>query len=118
MLISVFLYRLANEGTHFAAGWPNSTYTVSKTGVSALTRVQQRELDKTRPGEDILVNNCHPGYVDTDMTGHKGPLTVEQGSVAGTYLALLPSGSNLRGAYIWYDKQVVDWVNGPTPSAY
>ena len=25
-----------------------------------------------RHGDDIVVNHVHPGYVDTDMTSHKG----------------------------------------------
>ncbi|XP_066972665.1 carbonyl reductase [NADPH] 1-like [Macrobrachium rosenbergii] len=105
----------AKAGDWNAKGWPNSTYNVSKVAVSALTRVQQRAFDAD-PRKDIVVNNCHPGYVDTDMTSHKGPLTIEQGAVCPSYLALLPPDTDLRGAYLWYDKQVVDWVKGPTPS--
>ena len=30
------------------------------------------------PREDIVVNHVHPGYVDTDMTSHKGPLTIDR----------------------------------------
>jgi len=108
--------KLAGSKTHFEAGWPNSTYQVSKVGISAASRIQQREMDKARPGEDIVVNCCHPGYVDTDMTNHKGVLTVEQGAVAPTYLALLPPGDKLRGAYIWHDKSVIDWVSDPLPA--
>ncbi|XP_068235106.1 carbonyl reductase [NADPH] 1-like isoform X2 [Palaemon carinicauda] len=106
----------AKAGDWQEKGWPNSTYVVSKVAVSALTRVQQRAFDAD-PRKDIVVNNCHPGYVDTDMTSHKGPLTIEQGAVCPSYLALLPPDvKDLRGAYLWYDKQVVDWENGPTPS--
>ncbi|XP_069191081.1 carbonyl reductase [NADPH] 3 isoform X1 [Procambarus clarkii] len=106
----------AKDGTYKEAGWPNSTYVVSKVGVSALTRIQQRAFDvDSRP--DLVVNSCHPGYVDTDMTSHKGPLTIEQGAVCPSYLALLPPNiKEPQGAYLWYNKQVVDWVNGPTPS--
>ncbi|XP_053649583.2 carbonyl reductase [NADPH] 1-like isoform X1 [Cherax quadricarinatus] len=106
----------ANDGSWKAAGWPNGSYVVSKVGVSALTRVQQRAFDAdSRP--DIVVNNCHPGYVDTDMSSHKGPLTIEEGAACVAYLALLPPNiKEPRGAYLWYDKQIVDWVNGPVPS--
>lgn len=107
----------AKAGDWKAKGWPSSTYVVSKVGVSALTRIQQRAFDAdTR--QDMIVNCAHPGYVDTDMTSHKGPLTIEQGAVSPSYLALLPPKvKEPRGAYLWYDKQVVDWVNGPTPSS-
>jgi carbonyl reductase 1 len=86
---------------------------VSKVGVSALSRIQQREMDKARPDDGILINHVHPGYVDTDMTSHKGPLTTEQGADAATWLALLPQGENtLKGAYVWHDRKVLDWVSG------
>ena len=65
-------------------GWPNSAYSTSKIGISALTRIQQRNFEAdTR--QDIVVNSCHPGYVDTDMTSHKGPLTIEQGNQHFSY---------------------------------
>lgn len=76
--LSMFTYRAAQTEDHQKLGWPNSSYSVSKIGVSALTRIQQRHFDKDSR-EDIVVNCCHPGYVDTDMTSHKGPLTIEQG---------------------------------------
>lgn len=66
----VLLYRKAKECKWKEAGWPNSTYVVSKVGVSALTRIQQRAFDADAR-EDLVVNSCHPGYVDTDMTSHK-----------------------------------------------
>jgi carbonyl reductase 1 len=53
---------------------------VSKVGVSALTFIQQRAFDAD-PREDLVVNAVHPGYVDTDMTSHMGPLTIEQGKL-------------------------------------
>ena len=30
------------DGTHSQKGWPNSTYVVSKVGLSAMSRIQQR----------------------------------------------------------------------------
>jgi len=108
----------AEDGNHSQKGWPNSTYVVSKVGVSALTRIHNRELQTSR-GEaaDITVNHVHPGYVDTDMSSHKGPLSPQQGSVAAIYLATLPPKSNITGQYCWHDCQPVDWVNGPLPAA-
>ena len=46
--------------------------------MSALTRIQQRQFDQD-PREDLIVNSVHPGYVDTDMTNHQGPLKIEEG---------------------------------------
>lgn len=74
----MLVFSAAQTGNHEKLGWPNSTYVVSKIGLSALTRIQQRHFDSDSRA-DIVVNCCHPGYVDTDMTSHKGPLTIEQG---------------------------------------
>ena len=91
----------------------------SKVLVSAVTPIQQREFDKQRPGQDIVVNSVHPGYVDTDMTSHKGPLTIDEGAVAPVWAALLPPNvESPRGGYIWRDTTVVDWINGPLPAQY
>jgi len=110
---------LTKQAKHRENGWPNSAYSVSKVAVSALTRIQQRELDQSRPDDDLVVNSVHPGYVDTDMTSHKGELTIDQGADAPVHLALLPPNvKEPRGGYVWHNKAIVDWVNGPTPSIY
>jgi len=109
----------AKAGTHRQLGWTNFPYNVSKVAASALSRIQQRTLDADTSRTDLIVNHCHPGYVDTDMTQHKGPLSPAQGCVSSVYLALLPAGaSSPRGDFIWHDTTAVDWVNGPLPSAY
>ena len=68
---------LAKSGEHQAHGWLNYTYMTSKMGWSALSRIQQRELAKDQR-QDIVVNHVHPGYVDTDMTSHKGHLSIDR----------------------------------------
>ncbi|XP_073977781.1 carbonyl reductase [NADPH] 1-like [Rhodnius prolixus] len=106
----------ATRGDHEQKGWPNSAYVVSKVGVSALTRIQHQQF-LNDPREDIVINHVHPGYVNTDMTSHKGPLTIEEGADAPTYAALLPEDiQSPKGDYIWCTRQIVDWVKGPTPS--
>ncbi|XP_054259222.1 carbonyl reductase [NADPH] 1-like [Macrosteles quadrilineatus] len=100
----------AAAGTNEDDGWGCSAYNVSKVGVSALTIIQQRQFDAdSRPG--IVVNSVHPGYVDTDMTSHKGPLTIEQGADAPLYLALLPVSPDVpKGQYVWCDRKVTKWT--------
>ncbi|XP_054163233.1 carbonyl reductase [NADPH] 3-like [Oppia nitens] len=99
-----------NNGRHVEKGWPNSTYAVSKVAVTALTFIQQRQLNADKSREDIVVNAVHPGYVDTDMTRHKGVLTPEQGADAPAYLALLPPNCKEPiGAMVWLDRRVVNW---------
>ena len=64
-------------------------YNASKTAVNALTVQFANELQDT----PIKVNSADPGYVATDLNGHRGPRTVEQGATAPVRLATLgPEG--------------------------
>lgn len=104
-----FPFRDAKAGVSEQKGWGSSAYCVSKVGVTVLSFIQQRELNKDSR-EDIVVNAVHPGYVDTDMTSHKGPLTPDQGADAPAYLALLePNVKSPRGEFVWNDRKVVPW---------
>ncbi|KAG5309980.1 CBR1 reductase, partial [Acromyrmex insinuator] len=98
----------AKAGTHIQAGWSNSAYVASKIGVTALACIHQ-SIFNTDPREDIVVNAVHPGYVDTDMTSHKGSLTPDEGAVAPVYCALLPENTAIKGKYIWSDKTLAEW---------
>lgn len=88
-------------------GWGDSAYVVSKVAVSALTIIQQRQLNEIKPSLNISVNSVHPGYVDTDMTNHTGTLTIEEGAIAPLYLAI--GDHNLKGEYVWCDCKIIDW---------
>lgn len=99
----------AKVDKHVEKGWTNSAYVASKVGVSALARVHQRMFNSDSR-EDLVVNAVHPGYVDTDMTSHKGHLTPDQGAIAPIFCALLPENTDIKGKYIWYDKSLVDWT--------
>ncbi|KAJ8934497.1 hypothetical protein NQ314_013314 [Rhamnusium bicolor] len=104
----------AKENKAEQEGWgnpPYCAYIVSKVGVSALTIIQQRLFDKEVPNRNISANFVHPGYVKTDMNT-KGHLTIEQGAKAPLYLAL---DANLKGKYVWFNCQVVDWYGETTP---
>lgn len=113
---------LANEFVEAAAsekneelGWGTSAYNVSKVLVSALGFAQQREFDNDSR-EDLIVNVVHPGYVDTDMSSHNGPLKPDEGADAPTYLAMLPPNepNNPKGKYVWFNRNVVEW-DKPVP---
>nr|XP_022913893.1 carbonyl reductase [NADPH] 1-like isoform X2 [Onthophagus taurus] len=110
-LMNEFVKQTEN-GTHEASGWGSNSYVVSKVGVSALTRIQQKMLESEELSRNISVNSVHPGYVDTDMTNHKGVLTIEEGARAPLFLAL--DAENMKGQYIWSNSQVVDWLS-PSP---
>uniref|UniRef100_A0A0K8REZ9 carbonyl reductase (NADPH) n=1 Tax=Ixodes ricinus TaxID=34613 RepID=A0A0K8REZ9_IXORI len=99
----------SKDGVNVENGWGRSAYNISKVGVTVLSFIQQREFDKDSRS-DLVVNAVHPGYVDTDMTSHRGPLTPDQGADAPTYLALLPPNvKSPRGEFVWNDRKVVPW---------
>jgi len=99
----------AKEGNHEALGFPNSAYAMSKLGLTAITSLQQKTFD-TDERPDIVVNACCPGYVDTDMSSHKGHLTIDQGAENPLYLALLPPGCvSPKGNFI-QEKRIIAWV--------
>jgi NAD(P)-dependent dehydrogenase (short-subunit alcohol dehydrogenase family) len=78
-------------------------YSSSKSAVNALTLVYAHALR----ADGILVNAVSPGYVATDLNGHRGLLSVEQGAEAPLRLALLgpdgPTGTftEIDGAVPW-----------------
>ena len=101
---------------------------MSKVGLCAYTRILQRKFENDER-KDLVVNSCHPGYVDTDMTSHKvsyivnsselaimfnfqGPLSPNEGASCPTFLALLPPKTEIKGEFLDKHKQVVDWING------
>ena len=75
-----------------------------------------RDINKDSTRSDIAINHVHPGYVDTDMTSHKGHLTIEEGARSSLFAATLPPNTDVKGQYIWSDCSILDWVNGPPPS--
>ncbi|CAH1643839.1 unnamed protein product [Spodoptera littoralis] len=82
----------AKQGTH-AAEWGNSSLVVAKVGVTAL---------------NLKINSVHPGFVDTDMSSHNGPMTIDEGAAAPLYVAL-DAPDTLRGQLIWFNKDIVSW---------
>lgn len=73
-------------GKDEAEGWHNSAYFVSKVADSALSIAQQKVFDKETPNRNISLNHVHPGYVDTDLVEHGGPLTIEEGARSTLYV--------------------------------
>lgn len=90
----------------FAEEGALAAYRVAKVAVSALTVIQQQELY----GRNISVNCMHPGLVRTDMTKGVGFLDADQAADTPLYL-VLDAPASIKGAYVWYDKRVLDWYD-------
>uniref|UniRef100_A0A8D0T2R2 Carbonyl reductase (NADPH) n=1 Tax=Sus scrofa TaxID=9823 RepID=A0A8D0T2R2_PIG len=97
------------NGVHRKEGWSDSTYGVTKIGVSVLSRIYARKLSEQRAGDKILLNACCPGGVRTDMGGPKAPKSPEEGAETPVYLALLPSDAEEPHGQFVCEKKVVEW---------
>uniref|UniRef100_A0AC34RQ41 Carbonyl reductase n=1 Tax=Panagrolaimus sp. JU765 TaxID=591449 RepID=A0AC34RQ41_9BILA len=82
-------------------GFPKTSYRVSKAAEIALTLLHHRMY-----GNKITINACCPGYVNTDMTGNKGPLTIQEGADTPSYLAIDPEVP--KGKFVFL-RQIIDW---------
>ncbi|KQY22000.1 dehydrogenase [Cellulomonas sp. Root485] len=71
-----------------AVGPISGAYSPTKTYLNAVTIQYAKELAAT----GILVNAGCPGYVATDLNGHRGTRTPEQGAAVFLDLATLPDG--------------------------
>ena len=62
-------------------------YPASKTALNMVTAMYAKELRDT----PIKVNAANPGYCATDLNGHRGFRTAEQGARSASHLATLPA---------------------------
>jgi NAD(P)-dependent dehydrogenase (short-subunit alcohol dehydrogenase family) len=69
-----------------AVGPVSGAYSPSKSYLNAVTVQYAKELT----GTGILINAGCPGYVATDLNGHRGTRTPEQGAAVFLELATLP----------------------------
>ncbi|MDI3390350.1 SDR family oxidoreductase [Streptomyces sp. B-S-A8] len=84
------------------------SYATSKSALNAVTLAYANELR----GTGILVNAASPGFVATDINGHHGQLTTEQGAHIPVLLATLDDdGPTARflGEDGTPEGQVLDW---------
>jgi NAD(P)-dependent dehydrogenase (short-subunit alcohol dehydrogenase family) len=77
-------------------------YPVSKTALNMVTVMYAKELADT----PIKVNAANPGYCATDLNGHHGSRTAEQGAEVSVRLALL--GPDGPSGQLWGSL----WVSG------
>ena len=77
-----------SENTYSEQGWPKSIYGASKVGINLYTKILSRNEDIKK--RSIQVYALCPGYVSTDMSSHKGHLTIQQGALTPVFLIELP----------------------------
>jgi len=78
------------SGSQGLGEWPGSMYGISKLCEATYTKILAEKLKE----RSVDVNACCPGYVDTDMSSHRGTKTVLQGADTPAWLALLaPKGT-------------------------
>jgi NAD(P)-dependent dehydrogenase (short-subunit alcohol dehydrogenase family) len=84
--LSAAAANLDPTGVHPPGEFPTMlSYSTSKSALNAVTLTYANELR----GTGILVNAASPGFVATDINGHHGILTVEQGARIPVLLATL-----------------------------
>ena len=109
-LMQRYVESAKEPGQCLALGWKENAYATSKVALSAMSRVDQRNFDKERPDDDIVVSHVNPGYVITDMTTRTGFTDADEGSKSAVYAATLPPRTELRGQYIFDDCRPRDWT--------
>jgi NAD(P)-dependent dehydrogenase (short-subunit alcohol dehydrogenase family) len=90
------------DGT-FDTGPIGAAYPTSKSFLNAVTVQYAKELSDT----NILINLGCPGFVATDLNGHRGYRTPQQGAAIAIHLATLPDGGPTGGFFD--DQGVVPW---------
>lgn len=87
VMVSSEIGGLANHGDpQWPYAWFNAiAYPASKAALNMVTVQYAKELAAT----GIKVNAADPGYTATDLNGHRGTQTVEEGARASVKLALL-----------------------------
>lgn len=89
--------------------WPMASipYPSSKTAINMVTAMYAKELRDT----GIKVNAANPGYCATDLNGHRGFRTAEQGAEVSVHLATLPEAgpTGALWGHIWRSDGVDDY---------
>lgn len=90
--------------------YPYRSYGVSKMAVNAYVSVLHNNTRLAAAGgKSKLINvfSCCPGHVDTDLSGHLGPRTVDQGADTPVWLALQsPKGGSGK---FWADRTEIEF---------
>eukprot|EP00058_Branchiostoma_floridae_P009646 XP_002595134.1 hypothetical protein BRAFLDRAFT_118600 [Branchiostoma floridae] len=97
----------AKSGKHAENGFSDSALGMSKIGVTVLTFIQAREMEKDSR-EDILVNCMCPGWCKSDTTGwERPPRTAADGADTAVFLALLPPNTKDSQGRMFHDRKSI-----------
>ncbi len=104
-LVHQFEAGVANN-TYEQEGWPKWSYGISKLAINVYHSILARNEAVLKKSIQIYV--CCPGYVKTDMTSHKGVLSLEEGILTPVYLIELPFEVNQewQGGFFYLQKHV------------
>ncbi|KAA0192420.1 Carbonyl reductase, partial [Fasciolopsis buskii] len=105
--------RHAEKGDHVENGWSDSAYGISKVCLTKTSYILGEQLAKDP--RNIVLNSCCPGYVDTDLTSHKGHRTTEDGADTPFYLATLPIGVKEPINEFVSQRQIRKWSRSTSP---
>lgn len=92
-------------GNEKEQGWPSAAYAVSKAGVTGMTKVVAEEAKER--SDNVLINSCCPGYVNTDMSKGNGTKTVDEGAQTPVLLALGDIGG--KTGLFWEEERPAEW---------
>src|SRR6516164_1407137 len=97
VMVSSEIGGLSNHGDpQWKYAWFNAiAYPASKAALNMVTVQYAKELAAT----GIKVNAADPGYTATDLNGHRGTQTVEEGARASVKLALLDDAGPTGGFF-------------------
>lgn len=105
--------------------YSNNAYRFSKALLNSSLRLLSERLSERPPGHQILVHNCHPGFVQTDMHrqllqamdyetfkeqvakgrfGNEELISVEEGADTPVWLCLVPPGL-IPSGLLWARRQ-------------
>ncbi len=92
----------SDPGWSFAAVKPLA-YNASKAALNMITVIMAAELKD----KGMKVNSANPGYVATDLNGHSGLRSVQQGAAIAVHLATLPDDGPTGGFF--EDEGSIPW---------
>lgn len=114
MLLTYFGLTAQEGGNkHIEAGWPSTTYMVSKIAESALTRILAHLPENT--SRNLTISTYTPGYCKTDMTGwaEDAARTAAQGAETAVWLAVDDDEAlKMNGQFLDEEQKRISYFDG------